>query len=199
MTTGCFVLGLTGSIGMGKSTTAQMFREIGVPVWDADRAVDDLYSTGGDAIAALRKLNEGFVSNGAADRVAMKHAISQNPDILPKIEAAIHPLVRKNREAFLADNSGEELVVLDIPLLFETNTQDQVDAVLVVSAPAHLQRERVMERGTMTSQVFEAILVKQLPDAQKRARADHLIETLTLEGVQADVASLVKELRAQNA
>ncbi len=199
MTTGCFVLGLTGSIGMGKSTTAQMFREIGVPVWDADRAVADLYSTGGDAIAALRKLNEGFVSNGAADRIAMKHAISENPDILPKIEAAIHPLVRKDREAFLADNSGEELVVLDIPLLFETNTQDQVDAVLVVSAPAHLQRERVMERETMTSQMFEAILAKQLPDAQKRARADHLIETLTLEGVQADVASLVKELRAQNA
>ena len=199
MTAGCFVLGLTGSIGMGKSTTAQMFRDLGVPVWDADQAVADLYSKDGGAIGALKALDASFVSNGSADRAAMKRAISANPDVLLKVEAAIHPLVRADREGFLADNADAGLVVLDIPLLFETNAQNQVDAVLVVSAPAHLQRERVMERGTMTTEMFEAILAKQLPDAQKRARADYVIETLTLEDTKADVTSLVEDLRARHA
>ena len=199
MSSGRVILGLTGSIGMGKSTTAQMFRDLGVPVWDADQAVADLYSEGGGAIHGLKSINPDFVSNGVADRGAIKRAIAADPEVLTRIETLVHPLVRKSREAFLRSHEVDSLVVLDIPLLFETNAQDQVDAVLVVSVPAQTQRDRVLERGTMTPEVFEAILAKQLPDAEKRARADHVIETLTLEGTKADVTSLVKDLRARHA
>ncbi|WP_298259397.1 dephospho-CoA kinase [uncultured Litoreibacter sp.] len=196
MTKGCFVLGLTGSIGMGKSTTAQMFRDLGVPVWDADKTVADLYAEGGAAIPALKMLNEDYVSGGAADRDRMKRIISANPEALKEIEAVVHPLVRDSRQAFLIDHADSPLVVLDIPLLFETSGQDHVDAVLVVSAPSDVQRERVLGRGTMSPEVFEAILAKQLPDDQKRARADYIIETRTLEATKADVTSLVEELGA---
>jgi len=199
MTKGCFVLGLTGSIGMGKSTTAQMFRDLGVPVWDADQIVANLYAKGGTAIPALEALNPSFVSNGEANRAEMKLAIAAAPSTLAKIEAVVHPLVQASREAFLADHMSSDLVVLDIPLLFETNAIDQVDAVLVVSAPAQVQRARVLERGTMTPEMFEAILAKQLPDDQKRARANYVIETLTLEGTKADVTSLVEDLRTRHA
>ncbi|SHF45731.1 dephospho-CoA kinase [Litoreibacter ascidiaceicola] len=199
MTTKRFILGLTGSIGMGKSTTAQMFRDLGVPVWDADQAVAELYSKGGGAVEALHALNSNFVVDGAADRQEMKQAIAADASVLTKIENVIHPLVRAHREKFLSSHAKDKLVVLDIPLLFETGAQDQVDAILVVSAPAHVQRERVLERGTMSPEMFEAILAKQLPDAQKRARADHIIETLTLEGTKADVTSLVENLRARHA
>jgi dephospho-CoA kinase len=184
---------------MGKSTTAQMFRDLGVPVWDADQAVNDLYSEGGDAIDGLRSINSEFVSNGSADRHAMKRAIATNPDVLAQIEALVHPLVRHRRQAFLKLHGDNDLVILDIPLLFETKAQDQVDAILVVSVSEPIQRQRVLERGTMTPEIFEAILAKQMPDAEKRALADYVIETLTLEDTKADVTSLVKELRAQHA
>ncbi|RLJ52096.1 dephospho-CoA kinase [Litoreibacter meonggei] len=199
MRAGRIVLGLTGSIGMGKSTTAQMFRDLGVPVWDADQAVADLYSQDGRAIFGLREINPSFVSDGYADRTAMKQAIAADPDVLKQIEAIVHPLVRESREAFLQSHKDDALVVLDIPLLFETNAQDQVDAVLVVTAPAEVQRARVLDRGTMTPEMFEAIVAKQMPDAKKRARADYVVETLTLENTKADVTSLVEELRARHA
>ncbi|MCL4169295.1 UNVERIFIED_CONTAM: hypothetical protein GTU68_044076 [Idotea baltica] len=184
---------------MGKSTSAQIFRDLGVPVWDADQTVTDLYAKGGAAISALKELNSSFVSNGEVNRAAMKRVIAATPSALSEIEAIVHPLVRESREAFLQAHVSTDLVVLDIPLLFETNASDQVDAVLVVTAPAHVQRRRVLERGTMTPEMFEAILAKQLPDDQKQARADYVIQTLTLEGTKADVTSLVKELRARHA
>lgn len=190
------VLGLTGSIGMGKSTTAQMFRDLGVPVWDADKTVAELYGPNGDALPELAKISADFVKDGTADRQAMKTAIARDPEILTKIETAIHPLVRASREEFLDRNSNRPLVVLDIPLLFETNAQNQVDAILVVTAPAHIQRARVLERGTMSEEMFETILAKQVPDAEKRARADHVIETLELEATRAAVTSLVEQLRS---
>lgn len=199
MTKGCFVLGLTGSIGMGKSTTAQMFRDLGVPVWDADQTVADLYKKGGAAITALEGLNPDFVLNGEANRAEMKRAIAATPSTLSKIETLVHPLVRASREAFLKSHASADLVILDIPLLFETNSNEQVDAVLVVTVPAPVQRARVLERGTMTPEMFEAILAKQLPDDQKQARADYVIETLTLEGTKADVTSLVEDLRTRHA
>lgn len=190
-----YILGLTGSIGMGKSTTAQMFRDLGVPVWDADATVAALYDKGGLAIAKLEQLNPDFVSEGRADRAAMKAAIAKDPTTLSQIEARIHPLVRGSREDFIAKNREQPLVVLDIPLLFETGAQDQVDGVLVVSAPADLQRQRVLDRGTMSPEMFETILRKQIPDAEKRARADYVIETLELEATRAAVTSLVETLR----
>ena len=199
MSTKRIILGLTGSIGMGKSTTAQMFRDLGVPVWDADETVANLYAEDGEAINALRTIRADFVANGTANRTAMKQAIAADPEVLRQIEAVVHPLVRKSREAFLRDHQNDDLVVLDIPLLFETNAQDHVDLVLVVSAPAQVQRERVLQRGSMSPEMFEAILSKQMPDAEKRTRGDYVIETLTLEGTKADVTSLVKELRAKNA
>ncbi|MEP3345136.1 MAG: dephospho-CoA kinase [Litoreibacter sp.] len=199
MTSSCFVLGLTGSIGMGKSTTAQMFRDLSVPVWDADKTVEALYSKEGLAVLALQTLDASYVRNGAVDRAAIKQAIATNPEALKNIEAVVHPLVRENREAFLELHADSKLVVLDIPLLFETNTQVGVNAVVVVTAPADVQRQRVLERDTMTPEVFEAILAKQLPDDEKRKRADYIIETLTLEGTKADVTSLVELLRAKHA
>ncbi|PTX57879.1 dephospho-CoA kinase [Litoreibacter ponti] len=194
-----FKLGLTGSIGMGKSTTAQMFRDLGVPVWDADATVARLYEKGGAAIPALKRLNPDFVTDGAADRAAMKTAISADPNMLAKIETIVHPLVRDSREQFTAENIDAPLVVFDIPLLFETKAEDQVDAILVVSAPAEIQRARVLERGSMSEDMFNTILAKQVPDAEKRRRADHVIETLELEATRAAVTSLVEKLRGQNA
>ncbi|SFR35343.1 dephospho-CoA kinase [Litoreibacter janthinus] len=199
MTKNRIILGLTGSIGMGKSTTAQMFRDLGVPVWDADHSVSELYSKDGSAIAGLSAINPEFVTEGTANRAAMKRAIAADPNVLAQIETLVHPLVRASREAFLADHADDDLVVLDIPLLFETGAQEQVDLVLVVTAPAAVQHARVIERGTMTPEMFEAILVKQVPDTEKRAQADFVIETLALEDTKADVTSLVEELRGRHA
>lgn len=190
-----YVLGLTGSIGMGKSTTAQMFRDLGVPVWDADATVAALYEKGGAAVAAF---DQKFIKDGAVDRDKLKAAIADDPDVLAEIEAIVHPLVRQSRAAFL-DHHHDPLVVLDIPLLFETNGQKDVDGVLVVSAPADVQRQRVLERGTMSEEMFDAILAKQTPDLEKRARADFVIETLELEATKDAVTSLVEKLRGQNA
>lgn len=190
-----YVLGLTGSIGMGKSTTAQMFRDLGVAVWDADQVVGDLYSLGGKAILGLAKINPTFVVSGMADREAMKRAIAEDPQILTQVEALVHPMVQASRTKFLNENSKSDLVVLDIPLLYETRSQSQMDGVLVVTAPARVQRDRVLGRGSMTVEMFEAILAKQIPDAQKRSRADYVIETLTLEATKAAVTSLVEQLR----
>ncbi len=194
-----FILGLTGSIGMGKSTTAQMFRDLGVPVWDADAAVEQLYKTGGDAVAALRSLNPDFTNEGGVDRNAIKAEIQKNPALLSEIEAIVHPLVKADREQFLKNSSDAPLVVLDIPLLYENESQNFMNAVLVVSAPAEIQRERVLSRGSMTEEVFKMILAKQVPDAEKRNMADYVIETLSLESTRAAVAELVETLRSKHA
>lgn len=196
-----FRLGLTGSIGMGKSTTAQMFRDAGVPVWDADAAVHALYAEGGAAVAPLAAAFPDAGIGAAVDRGILKRLIDADPAALTRIEAIVHPLVAADRAAFLdrAAAEGADLAVLDIPLLFETGAEAQMDAVLVVSAPAEVQRARVMARPGMTEDLLATILARQMPDADKRARADHLIETLSLDQTRAAVTTLIDQIRARHA
>lgn len=173
-----FVLGLTGSIGMGKSATAAMFRERGVPVHDADAAVHALYGPGGDAVAAIEREFPGVRDPaGGIDRPRLRAAVLDHPERMKALEAIVHPLVRAASQAFLARHAEAPLVVLDIPLLYETRGEDRCDAVAVVSAPADVQRTRVLARPGMTDAALDAILKKQMPDAQKRARADYVIDT----------------------
>lgn len=169
------ILGLTGSIGMGKTTTAAMFRDLGFPVWDADATVALLYAEGGGAVAAIARAFPDAVRAGSVDRAALRRHAAATSEALARIEAIVHPLVAADRAAFLREPGP--LLVLDIPLLFETGADRQVDRVAVVTAPPEVQRARVMARGTMTEAQFEAILARQLPDADKRARADYVIET----------------------
>jgi len=190
-----FVLGLTGSIGMGKSTTAKMFAEEGVPVWDADAAVHRLYAPGGAAVAPLADLCPGALAEGGISRAALKEWIARDKTALTRIERVVHPLVAQDRAAFLRAHEADPLVVLDIPLLFETGAEGEVDAIAVVSAPAGVQRARVLARGTMSAAELETILAKQLPDAEKRARADFVIETTSLEAARAAVQDVIRQIR----
>ena len=171
------IIGLTGSIGMGKSTTAEFFREEGIAVNDADRVVHDLYR--GEAVALIGAAFPGSISDGAVDRKELSRQLSENPAKFGHLEAIIHPLVRAREKAFLEAEqlAGAGLVVLDIPLLFETGGEQRVDAIVVVSCDPEIQRERVLARPGMTVEKFEMILARQVPDAQKRARADFIIDT----------------------
>lgn len=188
------VLGLTGSIGMGKSTTAALFREAGVPVWDADAAVHALYSPGGAGVEQISALHPAALRDGMIDRSALRDWIEREPQALAQIEATIHPLVAQSRARFLAENANARLVVLDVPLLFETGGERYCDATLVVTASADTQRARVLARPGMTEAHLARILARQIPDAEKRARATHRIETVTLEQTRADVIALIAEL-----
>jgi dephospho-CoA kinase len=181
---------------MGKSTTAEMFRAENVPVWDADAAVHRIYGPGGSGAAALAPLVPAAITpRGAVDRPALRAAIAADPDLLGRIEALVHPLVAADRAAFLAETRAP-LVVCDIPLLFETGAETWLDAVLVVTAPPEVQRARVLARPGMTEADFARLLARQMPDAEKRARADHLIDTsLGLEPARAAVQKLVARLR----
>ncbi|MHB2168312.1 dephospho-CoA kinase [Alsobacter sp. R-9] len=170
-----FVLGLTGSIGMGKSTTASLFRQAGVPVHDADATVHDLYA--GAAAPLVEAAFPGTTRDGVVDRAALSARVLGQPEAMAKLEAIVHPLVAAARDAFLVRHEGAPLVVLDIPLLFETGGEGLCDAVAVVSAPAPVQRERVLSRPGMTPERFEAILARQVPDSQKRARAHLVIDS----------------------
>ncbi len=193
-----YVLGLTGSIGMGKTTTAGFFRENRVPVWDADAAVHRLYD-GGDAVAAIAALVPRAVVDGAVDRAALRDAVAADPAVLQRIEAAVHPLVAQDRQGFLDANAAAPLVVCDIPLVFETGAQDWLDGVLVVTAPADEQRRRVLARGQMDEQVFAAILDKQMPDSEKRRRADFVIDTgKGMDHARDAVVSLIDRLTGEN-
>ena len=189
-------LGLTGSIGMGKSTTAAMFRDAGVPVWDADAAVHRLYSPGGAAVGPVGALCPDAVRDGAIDRMALKSWIARDPAALAALESVVHPLVAADRAAFLAhaQADGACLVVLDIPLLFETGADAQMDATLVVTAPPEVQRARVLARPGMTADTLDTILARQMPDAEKRARATHVIETLTPDATRERVLHLIDSL-----
>jgi dephospho-CoA kinase len=189
-----FRLGLTGSIGMGKSTTAGFFTAAGLPVWDADAAVHRLYAVGGAAVAPIADAMPQALSAGAIDRTALKMIIAADPTALGLIERIVHPLVAVDRAAFLAA-ACTDIVVFDIPLLFEKGTESDMDATLLVTAPPALQRARVMARPGMTEAQFQTILARQMPDAEKRQRATHIIETLSLDAASVCVSALIAYIR----
>ncbi len=190
------VIGLTGSVGMGKSTTAAMFAEEGIPVWDADECVHRLYEKGGAAVAAIANLRPDAVVDGEVNRAALKSWIAEDPDALGRIEAIVHPLVADDRARFLAGVDAD-IAVVDIPLLFETGGDSAVDLAVVVSAPADIQRDRVLQRPGMTEAQFVAIKAKQMPDAEKRALADVVIPTTSLEASRRAVQELIETIRGQ--
>ena len=173
------VLGLTGSIGMGKSTTARMFAEEGAWVHDADETVHGLYAKGGAAVGAVGANFPRALQEGAIDRSALAAELAGDPEALKRLEAIVHPLVAKSRDAFIAraGEAGAEVVVLDVPLLLETGGDESLDAVVVVSAPAEVQRQRVLARPGMTADRLAALIARQTPDAEKRARADFVVDT----------------------
>ncbi len=173
------IIGLTGSIGMGKTETAKMFARLGVPVYDADAAVHALYERDGAAVVPIAETFPGTVKDGAVDREALSRAVVGKPHAMEILEKIVHPLVRGEQIAWLQAQAlaGHPMVLLDIPLLFETGGEDKVDVIVVCSAPEAVQRDRVLERPGMTAEKLDAILAKQLPDAEKRARADFIVET----------------------
>lgn len=173
------IIGLTGSIAMGKSATANMFRDLGIGVFDADAEVHKLYAKCGEAVPLIEAAFPGVTRDGAIDRTLLAGRVLGNPEALRKLEAIVHPLVREREKRFMAEQAaaGARMVVLDIPLLFESGPGDRVDYVVVVSAPAEVQRERAMARPGMTAEKFEAILAKQMPDEEKRRRADFVVDT----------------------
>lgn len=189
-----FRLGLTGSIGMGKSTTAALFAAEGIPVWDADASVHTLYARGGRAVALVAGLCPAALVDGAIDRSALKSWIASDPTALKRLEGIVHPLVAEDRASFLAQ-SESDIVLLDIPLLFEKGTETEMDATVLVTAPFSLQRRRVLSRPGMTEEQFSAVLARQMPDAEKRSRATHIIETLSLDAARACVRALIAFIR----
>ena len=193
-----FRLGLTGSIGMGKSTTAQFLRDHGAEVWDADAAVHRLYDQGGAAVAPVAALCPAARVDGRIDRAALKHWIGTDPSALAQLESVVHPLVAADRDHFAA-GCQSDIAVFDIPLLFEKGTQAMMDATLLVTAPPDLQKSRVMARGTMTEDQFALILSRQMPDAEKRQRATHIVETLSMDQTRAYVQALVSYIRGRHA
>ena len=193
------LIGLTGSIGMGKSTTAKLFADEGVPIYDADAAVHALYTKGGAAVAPVEAAFAGTVIDGAIDRERLSAQVLGKPEAMKTLEQIVHPLVAQSRIDFLkaASASGADLAILDIPLLFETGGEAHMDAVIVVSAPADLQRQRVLERPGMTDEKLQAILARQTPDADKRARAHFVIDTAQgLDPARKQVQAVLASLRS---
>ena len=198
MTARTYLLGLTGSIGMGKSTTAGLFGEAGVPVWDADAAVGRLYGPGGAGRDALADLVPAATEGDHVDREALRATVLVNPGLLDRVEARVHPLIALDRERFMRKNARDGLLVFDVPLLFETATDGWMDGVLVVTAPSNVQRARVLARPGMSVEVLEKILARQTPDAEKRARADFVIETGGgIEAARRDVLSLIARINSE--
>ena len=195
-----YLIGLTGSIGMGKSQTASLFRDEGVPVYDADAAVHALYEKGGAAVAPIGQLVPEAVVDGAVDRAVLGRHVLQDNDKLRALEAIVHPLAGQTQMQFLtqAVADGAEMAVLDIPLLFETGGDGFVDSVVVVSAPAALQRERVLARPGMSEEKLDDILAKQMPDADKRARADFIVDSsISVADAHRQVRAILEQLRGR--
>ena len=200
-----FLIGLTGSIGMGKSETAKMFARLGIPVNDSDADVHALYEPGGAAVSEIEKAFPGTVENGRVDRAKLSKALAGDPSGFQKLESIVHPLVARTQVAFLekAARDGADMVVLDIPLLFETGGEARVDAVVVASAPSHIQRARVLERPGMTPDKLDQILSRQMPDEEKRAKAHFVVVTdkgldHAFEQVQMIVKTLRERIAAKN-
>jgi dephospho-CoA kinase len=192
-------IGLTGSIGMGKSATAAMFAEAGCPVYDADAEVHRLYAKGGAAVRPVGEAFSGVVKDGAVDRAKLSEQVVGRPEALGRLNRIVWPLMGENRRAFFAkaEAEGASIVVLDIPLLLETGGERNVDAVVVVSAPAHIQRERVLAREGMSEAKFEGILASQMADAQKRAKAHYVVDTSQgFDHARAQVHDIIAKLRA---
>lgn len=190
------IIGLTGSIGMGKTTTAQMFEKHGVPTIDADQIVHDLYEN--EAVALIEYAFPGTTDGNSVDRTKLSQAVIGKPDNFAKLEVIIHPLVRQKQDEFITNHreKGSDLVLLDIPLLFETNAQSRVDIIVVVTCDADIQKQRVLARKNMSEEKFAAILEKQLPDAEKRRLADHIVDTShSFEETEAQVIALLETLR----
>lgn len=189
-----FRLGLTGSIGMGKTTTAQMFVDEGCALWDADAAVHRLYAEGGAAVMPIKAAFPDAVQEGAISRDALRRIIGEDPSALHKIENIVHPLVAADRAEFTR-RAGAEIIVFDVPLLFETGGDAEMDAVACVSIPPDVQEQRVLARGTMTQVEFEKIRAKQMPNAEKCARSDFVIVTDTVEHARAQVQDVIRQIR----
>lgn len=192
-----FLLGLTGGIGMGKSTASAMFRDLGHPVWDADEAVHRLYAPDGAAVGPVSAVFPAALQDGGIDRSALKSELQRDPTALPRLEAIVHPLVAADRATFIAANSAAPIIVLDIPLLYETGADGGMDGVAVVSAPADIQRARVMARPGMTPETLDLIVSRQMPDADKRARADWVIPSVTLDGARAVIVDICAQIMAK--
>ncbi len=195
------IVGLTGSIAMGKSETAKMFESLGVPVFDADRAVHMLYARNGGAVESVQSRFPSAIKDAAVDRAELAKLVLNDKAALAELESIVHPLVHRERQKFIegAQEAGQPIVVLDIPLLFETKAQDQVDKIVVVSAPEDIQRQRALERPGMTSEKFEAILQKQIPDCEKRKQADFIVDSSNgLAAARAQVVDIVEALSAKS-
>ena len=189
------ILGLTGSIGMGKSTTAKLFEEAGVPVYDADAAVHKLYE--GEAVPVIEAAFPGTTENGKVDRAKLSARVVHDRAAMKQLEAIVHPMLGASRQKFFADAeaSGAPVAVVDIPLLFETGGERRVDAVVVVTTSPELQRERVLARGTMDDKKLDAIIAKQMPDAEKRKRADFVVDTSHgLDPVRVQIRDILREV-----
>lgn len=191
------IIGLTGSIGMGKSTVAAMFADEGIPVFDADAAVHDMQKAGGELIPEIEAAFPGTTGPNGVDRKALGAAVFGDRDRLARLESIIHPAVAERRKAFLKENGDTDLVLFDIPLLFEKGGHKAVDKIIVVSSPYHVQRERVLARPGMTSEKFDQIVALQMNDADKRAHADYVVDTgQSMDETRQNVRELVKKLRA---
>lgn len=192
------IIGLTGSIGMGKSTVADMFERHGVPVFDADAEVRTMQGPGGELLEAIEAAFPGSTGPDGVKRDALGQRVFGDPGALSRLEAIVHPAVAAKRMEFMIEHGGAPMVVFDIPLLFEKGGHESVDTIVVVSAPAHIQRERVLAREGMTPDKFAHILSLQTPDVEKRERADHVIDTgVTLAKTEAAVANLIAQLSAE--
>ncbi|MDE0307740.1 MAG: dephospho-CoA kinase [Albidovulum sp.] len=203
MTNETLVLGLTGSVGMGKSTTARMFKDEGIPVWDADQVVAKAYSPGGAAVDKIKEVCPTAVPepNLGVDRNALRACLDKDQNLLERLERVVHPIVADDRRNFLADARArnERIVVLDVPLLYEVGAEGSVDAVVVVTVSGDVQRQRVLARENMTEERFTRILSRQVPDQEKLSRADYVIETSSEKSARAAVKALIEKVSQRNA